>query len=190
MAICYFGRAVDHDGEILENFVTKKRDEAAALRFMKKALKRHGSPQAITTDGLRSYKAAMTDLGISDKQPIGRWANNRDENSHLPFRRRERAMLRFRRMKTPAEVRLGPRQRPQSFQLGTPPRRSTNLQARPLGRPGRVAQPHGLSRDHQRTSSANRRLVRIILTAPPRARAVGWTPVALERIPTLHQVRR
>ena len=58
------------------------------------------SPQAITTDGLRSYKAAMTDLGISDKQPIGRWANNRDENSHLPFRRRERAMLRFRRMKT------------------------------------------------------------------------------------------
>ena len=54
----------------------------------------------ITTDGLRSHKAAMSELGNSDKQEIGRWANNRVENSHLPFRRRERAMARFRRMKT------------------------------------------------------------------------------------------
>ena len=47
----YLWRAVDHEGEILESFVTKKRDKAAALRFMKKALKRHGSPEGITTDG-------------------------------------------------------------------------------------------------------------------------------------------
>ena len=67
---------------------------------MKKALKRHGSPEAITTDGLRSYRAAMKELGNAEKQEVGRWANNRVENSHLPFRRRERAMLRFRRMKT------------------------------------------------------------------------------------------
>jgi putative transposase len=60
---------------------------------MKKALKRHGSPEAITADGLRSYGAAMTELG---KQEVGRWANNRVANSHLAFRRRERAMLRFR----------------------------------------------------------------------------------------------
>ena len=65
---------------------------------MKKALKRHGSPEAITMDGLRSYRAAMTELGNREKQEIGRWANNRVENSHLPFRRRERAMTRFRRM--------------------------------------------------------------------------------------------
>jgi len=94
----YLWRAVDHEGEILESYVTRTRDKAAALRFMKKALKRHGSPQAITTDGLRSYKAATTELGNQEKQEIGRWANNRVENSHLPFRRRERAMLRFRRM--------------------------------------------------------------------------------------------
>jgi putative transposase len=93
-------RAVDYEGEVLESFVTKTRDKAAALTFMKKALKRHGSPEAITTDGLRSYRAAMNELGNADKQEIGRWANNRVENSHLPFRRRERAMLRFRRMKT------------------------------------------------------------------------------------------
>jgi putative transposase len=67
---------------------------------MKKALKRHGSPEAIFTDGLRSYKAAMGELGDASKQEVGRYANNRVENSHLPFRRRERAMQRFRRMKT------------------------------------------------------------------------------------------
>jgi len=97
----YLWRAVDHEGEILETFVTKTRDKKPALSFMKKALKRHGSPEAITTDGLRSYGAAMTELGNREKQEVGRWANNRVENSHLPFRRRERAMLRFRQMKTP-----------------------------------------------------------------------------------------
>ena len=54
---------------------------------MKKALKRHGSPEAITTDGLRSYGAALSELGTREKQEVGRWANNRVENSHLPFRR-------------------------------------------------------------------------------------------------------
>ena len=47
---------------------------------MKKALKRHGSPKAISTDGLRSYKAAMNEIGNAEKQEIGRWANNRAEN--------------------------------------------------------------------------------------------------------------
>ena len=96
----YLWRAVDQEGEILESYVTKTRDKAAALTFMKKTLKRHGSPEAITTDGLRSYKAAMSELGCEAKQEIGRWANNRVENSHLSFRRRERAMLRFRRMRS------------------------------------------------------------------------------------------
>ncbi|MEG3181289.1 DDE-type integrase/transposase/recombinase [Sphingomonas sp. LT1P40] len=96
----YLWRAVGQEGEVLESFVTKTRDKAAALRFMKKALKRHGSPETITTDGLGSYRAAMKLLGNAEKQEIGRWANNRVENSHLPFRRRERAMLRFRQMKS------------------------------------------------------------------------------------------
>ena len=94
----YLWRAVDQEGEVLESYVTKTRDKAAALRFIKKALKRHGSPEAVT--GLRSYKAAMSELGNADKQEVGRWANNRVENSHLPFRRRERAMLRIRQMKS------------------------------------------------------------------------------------------
>ena len=96
----YLWRAVDHEGEILESYITRTRDKDAALRFMKKALKRHGSPAKVTTDGLGSYRAAMKMLGNTEKQEVGRWANNRVENSHLSFRRRERAMLRFRRMKS------------------------------------------------------------------------------------------
>ena len=96
----YLWRAVDQEGEVLESFATKERDKAAALTFMKKLMRRHGRAKAVTTDGLRSYRAAMKEIGNADKQEVGRWANNRVENSHLPFRRRERAMLRFRQMKT------------------------------------------------------------------------------------------
>ena len=91
-------RAVDHEGEVLESCVTKKRDKKAALKFMKKAMRRHGSPNEIVTDKLRSYSAAAKELGCLEKQVTGRWANNRAKNSHLPFRRRERAMLRFKRI--------------------------------------------------------------------------------------------
>ena len=86
---------------MLESYVTTTRDKAAALKFIKKAMKRHGRPRAIVTDGLCSFGAALKDLGARYPQaPVGRWKNNRAENSHLPFRRRERAILRFRRMKT------------------------------------------------------------------------------------------
>lgn len=95
----YLWRAVDHEGEILESYVTKTRDKKAALRFFKKTLKRHGKAEAIVTDGLQSYPAAMRELGNLERREVGRWLNNRAENSHLPFRRRERAMLRFRQMK-------------------------------------------------------------------------------------------
>ena len=93
-------RAVDHEGEVLESFVTKSRNKAAALKFLKKALKNYGSASIIVTDGLRSYPAAMQELGNLYRREMGRWLNNRAENSHLPFRRRERAMLKFRRMQT------------------------------------------------------------------------------------------
>jgi len=96
----YLWRAVDHEGEVLESFATRTRDKATALKFMKKAMKRHGKPEAIVTDRVRSYGAAMNELGNGEKRQVGRWENNRAENSHLPFRRRERAMQRFRRMKT------------------------------------------------------------------------------------------
>ena len=93
-------RAVDHEGEVLESFVTKRLDKKAALKFLRKSLRRHGFVETIVTDRLASYGAALKAIGAIDKREIGRWLNNRVENSHQPFRRRERAMLRFRRMRT------------------------------------------------------------------------------------------
>jgi putative transposase len=96
----YLWRAVDHEGEVLESFVTKTRDRKAALKFLKKAMRKHGGPESIVTDKLRSYGAALKEVGADTRQETGRWVNNRADNSHLPFRRRERAMLRFRRMRS------------------------------------------------------------------------------------------
>jgi putative transposase len=58
---------------VLESFVTEARDKAAALKFIKKAMKRHGRTRAITTDGLRSYGAALKEIGAADLQEVGRW---------------------------------------------------------------------------------------------------------------------
>ena len=80
--------------------VTSKRDKAAALRFLRRIMKKYGRPRTVVTDGLCSYPAAMKEIGNADRQEVGRRLNNRAENSHQPFRRRERAMQRFRSTKT------------------------------------------------------------------------------------------
>ena len=98
--LCYLWRAVDHEGEVLEAVVTAKRDKAAALKLLKRIMKRYGRPRKIVTDGRCSYPAAMKEIGNADRQEVGRRLNNRAENSHQPFRRRERAMQRFRSTKT------------------------------------------------------------------------------------------
>ncbi|WP_170611117.1 DDE-type integrase/transposase/recombinase, partial [Ruegeria arenilitoris] len=85
---------------VLEAVVTKRRNKAAALKFLRKLMKRRGCAEEIVTDQFASYKAALREMGALEKQQTGRWLNNRVENSHLPFRRRERAMQRFRRMRS------------------------------------------------------------------------------------------
>jgi putative transposase len=91
----YLWRAVDHEGEVPECYVTKRRNKAAAKKFLIKTLRKQGSPKIITTDNLASYGAAFREIGVVDRQLCGGRANNRCENSHLPFRRRERAMQKF-----------------------------------------------------------------------------------------------
>jgi putative transposase len=91
---------MDHEAEVLESLVTKRRDRKAAFKLLRKIKKHYGRAHVFVTDRLRSYGAAMKVIGNVDKQETGRWLNNRAENSHQPFRRRERAMLRFRRMRT------------------------------------------------------------------------------------------
>jgi len=93
-------RAVDHEGEVLEVFATERRDRRAALKFLKRAMKRYGRPGTIVTDRLRSYGTAIKAIGIVGRQECGRWLNNRAENSHQPFRRREGAMAKFRDIRT------------------------------------------------------------------------------------------
>jgi putative transposase len=97
--LCYLWRAVDHEGEVLEAVAAAKRDKGAALKLLKRIMKKYGRPRRIVTDGLRAYSAAMREVGNADRLEVGRRLNNRAENSHQPFRR-ERAMLRFRSMKT------------------------------------------------------------------------------------------
>jgi putative transposase len=91
---------VDHEGEVLDAVVTKKRDKKAALKVLKRLMKRYGRPNSIVTDKLRSYKAALREIHCQSLQETGGCLNNRAENSHLPFRRRERAMQLFRKEET------------------------------------------------------------------------------------------
>ncbi len=96
----YLWRAVDHEGEVLKAFVSKRRDCNVELVFLKKVMKHYGQPRAIVTDRLRSYRAAMKIIGNGPTREVRRWLNNRAENCHLPFRRQEYAMLKFRRMQS------------------------------------------------------------------------------------------
>jgi putative transposase len=94
--LVYLWRAVDAEGEVLDVLVQSKRDKRAALKLMRKLLRKIGFvPDKVVTDDLRSYGAAARDLGISHRHERGRWRNNRAENSHQPTRRRERKMQGF-----------------------------------------------------------------------------------------------
>jgi putative transposase len=83
----YLWRAVDHEGEVLESFVIKTRDKKVAVKFLKKTMRKHGRPEVIVTDLLRSYGAALKEIGAAGQLQTGSWLNNRAEKSHLPFRR-------------------------------------------------------------------------------------------------------
>ena len=92
----YLWRAVDAEGEVLDVLGQSKRDKRAALKLMRKLLRKYAVvPERLVTDDLRSYGAATLDLGIDHLHECGRWKNNRTENSHQPTRRRERKMQRF-----------------------------------------------------------------------------------------------
>jgi putative transposase len=93
----YLWRAVDDEGEVLDVVVQKARDTKAALKLLRRLLKNQpAAPERITTDGLRSYGAALSELGLKHlHHPGSLRENNRAENSHLPIRRRERKMQGF-----------------------------------------------------------------------------------------------
>ncbi len=93
----YLWRTVDQNGEVLDVLVQAKRDKRAALKLMRKLIKRQGfAPRTLVTDKLRAYAAAVRELGLTARHHRAKWKNNRIESAHVPIRRRERKMQRFR----------------------------------------------------------------------------------------------
>ena len=114
-------RAVDHEGDVLEAFVTKRRDRRTALKLFKRTMKRHGRPWSIVADRLRSCSAAMKLLGNPGRQECGRWLNNRAENSHLPFLKAEGGDGAVQGHQDSTETHRCAYAGPQSLQPPTPP---------------------------------------------------------------------
>ncbi len=137
----YLWRAVDHEGELLESYVTKRRDRKSALKSLRKSMKRYGSPEIVVTDKLQSYGAAMKVIGNADRQETGRWQNNRAENSHLPFRRLGTCHAALSADAKSAEIRRSPFFNSQPFQPGAPPQFTRQFQAQPRRRSCGVARP-------------------------------------------------
>ena len=93
----YLWRAIDQDGEVLDVLAQAKRDTKAALKLMRRLLKRQGyAPQTMVTDRYRAYAAAFRKLGLIARHHQAKWKNNRIESAHIPVRLRERKMQRFR----------------------------------------------------------------------------------------------
>ena len=92
----YLWRAVDDEGEVLDMLVQRRRDKTAAVRLMRKLIRKLGfAPEVLVTDKLRSYGAAVRSIGLTCRHEQGARRNNRAENSYQPVRRRERKMQRF-----------------------------------------------------------------------------------------------
>ena len=152
----YLWRAVDSEGEVLDVLVQSRRDKRAALRLMRKLLKKYAfAPERLVTDDLRSYRAAARELGLERRHQRGRGKNNRAENSHQPTRRRERKMQRF---KSPAQ--------PKGF--FPPSRRLQHFNVQP---PGLSSNPPHASRRGDDYMAGRSRERRLTIPEPPTLRA-------------------
>jgi transposase-like protein len=117
----YLWRAVDHEGEVLDMLVQRRRDSRAALRLMRKLLKKQGFvPKLLVIDKLRSYACAFRPLRLTCRHEQGLRKNNRAENSHQAVRRREHKLQRFESARS-AQRFLNMHGAPQHLQLSTPP---------------------------------------------------------------------
>jgi hypothetical protein len=122
--------------------------------------------RVIVTDRLRAYSAAMVEIRVADRHEVGRRLNNRAENSHQPFPRRERAMQRFPKSEDAAEVRLSSYSGAQPIQSGAPSRHEASLQTETLGGLGRVARSRGIDRRLRDGGRAACRRASVTLTPP------------------------
>ena len=142
--LCYLWRAVDHEGEVLEAVVTSKRDKAAALKLLKRIMKKYGAPRTIVTDRLRALFRG-DERGRQRRSPGGRRSAQQERGeltSAVSTTRESHAAVS--KHEDVAEIQLSSRPDPQPFQSGAPSRHPPGLQAETLCRIGRVARPRGL----------------------------------------------
>jgi DDE superfamily endonuclease len=176
-------RAVDDEGEVLDLLVQRRRDKAAAVKLMRKLLKKQGfAPDVLVTDKLRSYGAAKSAMGLSARHEQGLRMNNRAENSHQPTRRRERKMQRF---KSPGSAQRSclftppSKTRSTSSAISPPAARSASSETKRSGRGEPPPRP-----EVQQTFQAKRRRDQVGVTAPPRR--IRRQPV--EAAPHVHRL--
>jgi transposase-like protein len=116
--LCYLWRAVDHEGEVLDCVVTARRNKAAALKLLKRIMKKYGAPRRLVTDRLASYPAALKEIGVADRHEVGRRLNNRGEfASAVSTARAGHAAVS--KHEDTAEIQLSSCPGPKSFQSGT-----------------------------------------------------------------------
>ena len=145
------------------------RSEAGGAASLKRIMRTYGRPQTVVIDGLAAYSAAMSEIGVADRQEVGPRLNNRAENSHQPFRRRERAMQRFRSMKALQKFSSIHTQVHNHFnqERHLVTRYSTGLQAETLCRIVRVAHPRGITEAWVWAAYLAYERTAVALTKPP-----------------------
>ena len=181
--LCYLWRAVDHEGEVLEAVVTSKRDKAAALKLLKRIMKKYGAPRSIVTDRLRCIFRGDRDVGtpIGTRSAVGSTIARRIHIA-VPTTRASHAAVS--KHEDAAEVQLSSRPGPQLFQSGTPSRHEASLQGETLGRVGGVARTRGVDRRLRAGISRHTQTTAVTLTKP--ANLDRWSPTRYRR----HRRRR
>src|ERR1700674_5212500 len=158
----YLWRAVDHEGEVLEAVVTARRDKAAALKLLKRIMKKYGRPRTIVTDRLRAYSAATKEIGAADRHEVGGRLNNRAENSTGAG---DAAVSKY---EDAAEIQFSSRPSPESFQSGAASHHPAGLQAETLDCIGGVARPCRVERRLRAGVSSSASVNPVTLTTPRR----------------------
>ena len=163
--LCYLWRAVDHEGEVLEAVVTARRDKAAALKLLKRVMKKYPRPTIIVTDELRAYSAAMNEIEVADRQEVGQ-SGGELASAVSPTRAGDAAIS---KQEDAAEIQFSTRPGAQPFQSGTASRHPASPQAETLSRVGRVAHSRGIDRRLREGGRATCRRASVTLTLPPGA---------------------
>jgi putative transposase len=164
--LCYLWRAVDHEGEVLEAVVTTKRDKPAALKLLKRIMKKYGSPCSVVTDGCGAYSAAMKEIGSADRHEVGLRLNKSGGELASAVSATRASDAGLSKLEDAAEVQLSSRPGPQPIQSGAASRHPARLQAETLCCIGGVAGACGVGSGLREDVSRYPQATAVALTSP------------------------